>query len=151
MRGRCIYCLTTWAAFSKALDNLPGDRSIGHVRYSTAGESHVKNAQPMAVDYALGSLAVAHNGNLTNYEELHERLEGLGSIFQSTSDSEVFLHLIAHSKQKTHLDRIADALREVRGAFSLLFLTPDQLIAVRDPYGLRPLAMGKLGDAWPAG
>ena len=130
------------------LKQLPGDRAIAHVRYSTAGETHVKNAQPMAVDYALGSLAVAHNGNLTNYEELKERLEGLGSIFMSTSDSEVFLHLIAHSKQKTHLDRVADALREVRGAFSLLFLTTEQMIAVRDPYGLRPLALGKLGDAW---
>ena len=127
---------------------LPGDRAIGHVRYSTAGETHIKNAQPMAVDYALGSLAVAHNGNLTNYEELRHRLEGDGSIFQSTTDSEVLVHLIAHSRQRTHVDRVADALRQVTGAFSLLFLTGDHVIAVRDPYGLRPLSIGKLGDAW---
>ena len=127
---------------------LVGDRAIGHVRYSTAGETHVKNAQPMAVDYALGSLAVAHNGNLTNYEELRERLEGEGSIFSSTTDSEVLVHLIAHSRQRNHVDRVADALRQVQGAFSLLFLTGEHVIAVRDPYGLRPLSMGKIGDAW---
>jgi amidophosphoribosyltransferase len=130
------------------LRKLEGDRAIGHVRYSTAGETHVKNAQPMAVDYALGSLAVAHNGNLTNYEELRGKLEGDGSIFQSTTDSEVLVHLIAHSRQRTHVDRVADALRQVSGAFSLLFLTGEHLIAVRDPHGLRPLSIGKLGDAW---
>jgi amidophosphoribosyltransferase len=127
---------------------LVGDRAIGHVRYSTAGETHVKNAQPMAVDYQLGSLAVAHNGNLTNYEELRTRLESEGSIFSSTTDSEVLVHLIAHSSQRTHVDRVADALRQVQGAFSLLFLTGENVIAVRDPYGLRPLSVGKLGDAW---
>ncbi len=132
------------------LRRLTGTKAIGHVRYSTAGETHVKNAQPMAVDYELGSLAVAHNGNLTNYEEIRERMEASGSIFQSTSDSEVLVHLIAHSRQRTHVDRVADALRQVSGAFSLLFLTGTELIAVRDPNGFRPLSMGKLkdGDGW---
>jgi amidophosphoribosyltransferase len=128
------------------LRRLNGNKAIGHVRYSTAGETHVKNAQPMAVDYELGSLAVAHNGNLTNYEEIRERMEASGSIFQSTSDSEVLVHLIAHSRQRTHVDRVADALRQVSGAFSLLFLTGTELIAVRDPNGFRPLSMGKLKD-----
>jgi amidophosphoribosyltransferase len=130
------------------LKRLTGDRAIGHVRYSTAGGSHLKNAQPLAVDYELGSLAVAHNGNLTNYEEIRSRLESNGSIFQSSSDSEVLVHLIAHSKQSTHVDRVADALRQVTGAFSLLFLTADQLIAVRDPNGFRPLSIGRSGDTW---
>ena len=125
------------------LAKLPGDRAIGHVRYSTAGETHVKNAQPIAVDYTLGSIAVAHNGNLTNYEELRQRLESQGSIFQSTNDSEVLVHLIAHSQQATSVDRVADALRQVRGAFSLVFLTDDALIAVRDPNGFRPLSIGR--------
>ena len=128
------------------LRRLKGDRAIGHVRYSTAGGNSLKNAQPIAVDYELGSLAVAHNGNLTNYEELRERLEGDGSIFQSSSDSEVLVHLIAHSRQRSHTDRVADALRQVRGAFSLLFLTGEQLIAVRDPYGFRPLSIGRIPD-----
>jgi amidophosphoribosyltransferase len=136
--------------FSEAtLAKLPGDRAIGHVRYSTAGGSHIKNAQPIAVDYDLGSLAVGHNGNLTNYEELRERLESNGAIFQSSSDSEVLVHLIAHSRQRTAVDRIADALRQVQGAFSLLFLTNEQLIAVRDPHGFRPLSLGKTQEgAW---
>lgn len=133
--------------FSEAtLRRLSGDRAIGHVRYSTAGENHVRNAQPIAVDYELGSLAVAHNGNLTNYEEMKQRMEANGSIFQSSSDSEVLVHLIAHSRQHNHVDRVADALRQVKGAFSLLFLTADELIAVRDPYGFRPLSLGKLKE-----
>jgi amidophosphoribosyltransferase len=128
------------------LRRLVGDRAIGHVRYSTAGGNALKNAQPIAVDYELGSLAVGHNGNLTNYEELRSQLESGGSIFQSTSDSEVLVHLIAHSKQRSHVDRVADALRQVRGAFSLLFLTGEQLIAVRDPHGFRPLSLGRMRD-----
>jgi amidophosphoribosyltransferase len=133
---------------ANVLNRLVGDRAIGHVRYSTAGETHIKNAQPLAVDYALGSLAVAHNGNFTNYEELRDGLESQGSIFQSTNDSEILVHLVAHAKETTAVDRIAAALTVVRGAFSLLFLTNKQLIAVRDPYGFRPLALGKLNDAW---
>jgi amidophosphoribosyltransferase len=125
------------------LMRLPGASAIGHVRYSTAGESRVTEAQPIAVDYSLGSIAVAHNGNLTNYAETKDRLESAGSIFQSTTDSEVLVHLIAHSKETTAVDRVADALRQVRGAFSLLFLTPNELIAIRDPYGFRPLCIGR--------
>jgi amidophosphoribosyltransferase len=130
------------------LNRLAGDRSIGHVRYSTAGETHVKNAQPLAVDYALGSLAVAHNGNFTNYEEMRDELEKEGSIFQSTNDSEVLVHLVARSKETTAVDRVAAALMRVRGAFSLLFLTNKELIAVRDPHGFRPLSIGRFKDAW---
>jgi len=130
------------------LNRLVGDRAIGHVRYSTAGETHVKNAQPLAVDYALGSLAVGHNGNFTNYEELREELESQGSIFQSTNDSEVLVHLVARSQEPRAVDRVAAALTRVRGAFSLLFLTNKELIAVRDPHGFRPLSVGKLKGSW---
>ncbi len=124
------------------LDRLPGSSAIGHVRYSTAGETTVRDAQPLAMDYAFGSMAVAHNGNLTNYLQLRRKLEAEGSIFQSGSDSEVLVHLIARSRESTTVDRVADALRQVQGAFTLLFLTPNQMIAVRDPHGFRPLCMG---------
>ena len=126
------------------LAQLPGRAAIGHVRYSTAGGSHIKNAQPIAVDWARGSLAVCHNGNLTNAEELRAELEARGSIFQSDSDTEVFVHLIAASKEIAFEDRIADALSRVKGAYSLLFMTEDSLIAVRDPMGIRPLCLGLL-------
>ncbi|HEY8039033.1 MAG TPA: amidophosphoribosyltransferase [Polyangiaceae bacterium] len=126
------------------LAQLPGRVAIGHVRYSTAGSSHIKNAQPIAVDYARGSLAVCHNGNLTNAEELRAELEAHGSIFQSDSDTEVFVHLVAVSKEIALEDRIADALKRVRGAYSLLFLTEGAVIAVRDPMGIRPLCLGLL-------
>src|SRR5262245_60827046 len=101
------------------LAHLKGFAAIGHVRYSTAGESSLKNAQPIAVDYQGGSVAVGHNGNLVNATELRERLEGEGSIFQTSSDTEVIVHLIAKSRESTLPDRIADALRQVRGAYSL--------------------------------
>jgi amidophosphoribosyltransferase len=130
------------------ISRLPGERAIGHVRYSTAGGSHIKNAQPIAIDYAHGSIAVAHNGNLTNADEVRRRLEVAGSIFQTTSDTEVVVHLIARSQERTTADRVADALKQTRGAFSIMVLTPDELIAVRDPWGFRPLALGKLKDAW---
>jgi len=123
---------------------LPGRVAIGHVRYSTAGGSYIKNAQPIAVDYARGSLAVCHNGNLTNAEELRSELEARGSIFQSDTDTEVFVHLVAASKEIAVEDRIADALTRVRGAYSLLFMTEDAVIAVRDPMGIRPLCLGLL-------
>jgi amidophosphoribosyltransferase len=126
------------------LANLPGRLAIGHVRYSTAGSSHIRNAQPIAVDYARGSLAICHNGNLTNAEELRTELEARGSIFQSDTDTEVFVHLVAVSKEIAIEDRIADALTRVKGAYSLLFLTEDALIAVRDPMGIRPLCLGIL-------
>lgn len=133
------------AGFSdRDLSGLPGDAAIGHVRYSTAGESHIKNAQPLAVDYSRGSIALAHNGNLTNHEALRSELEAKGSIFQSSSDTETIVHLIARSHEVALEDRIADALRKVEGAYSLLVLTEKKLIAVRDPSGIRPLVLGKM-------
>ncbi|MCC6664666.1 MAG: amidophosphoribosyltransferase [Polyangiaceae bacterium] len=123
---------------------LKGTSAIGHVRYSTAGGSFLKNAQPLAVDTARGSVAVAHNGNLTNAEALREKLEERGSIFQSVSDTEVIVHLMAISKARQLEERIADALRQVEGAYSLLFLTEQTMIAVRDPRGIRPLCLGIL-------
>jgi amidophosphoribosyltransferase len=126
------------------LAKLPGRAAIGHVRYSTAGGSHIKNAQPIAVDYARGSLAVCHNGNLTNADELRAQLEASGSIFQSDSDTEVLVHLVAASKEIAVEDRIADALTKVKGAYSLLFMTEDALIGIRDPMGIRPLCLGLL-------
>jgi amidophosphoribosyltransferase len=130
------------------LARLPGPAAIGHVRYSTAGDSSLKNAQPIAVNYSDGSMAVAHNGNLINFSELRARLEDEGSIFQTTSDTEVILHLVARSRERALPERLADALREVRGAFSLALLSPSMMIAVRDPMGIRPLSLGKVRDAW---
>ncbi len=126
------------------LEKLPGRFAIGHVRYSTTGSSSLKNAQPFAVDFALGSLAICHNGNLTNAEELRAELEADGSIFQSSSDSEVLIHLVARARQATVEDRISEALGRVKGAYSLLFMTEDMLVAVRDPRGVRPLCLGIL-------
>lgn len=130
------------------IDRLPGSAAIGHVRYTTAGGSHIKNAQPIAVDSGHGSIAVAHNGNLTNGLLLRERLEHEGSIFASDSDTEVLVHLIARSKAATTVDRVADALHQVEGAYSLVFVSPEEVIAVRDPHGFRPLCLGKIGDAY---
>jgi amidophosphoribosyltransferase len=126
------------------LAQLPGRVAIGHVRYSTAGGSHIKNAQPFAVDYAKGSLAVCHNGNLTNADEVREELEQRGSIFQSSADTEVLVHLVAMSQEVSIEDRISAALERVQGAYSLLFLTEDTMVAVRDPMGIRPLCLGIL-------
>ena len=126
------------------LASLPGDRAIGHVRYSTAGGSHLRNAQPFAVEYARGSLAVAHNGNLVNHAQLRERLEVKGSIFQTASDTEAIVHLIAQSNQRAAEGRIAEALSQVEGAYSILFMTERELYAVRDPHGLRPLTLGRI-------
>jgi amidophosphoribosyltransferase len=133
---------------AERLAHLDGSSAIGHVRYSTAGDSSLKNAQPIAVEYAGGSVAVGHNGNLVNAAELRERLEAEGSIFQTTSDTEVIVHLIARSRERTLPERTADALRQVRGAYSLVFLSQSQLIAVRDPMGFRPMALGRLNGAW---
>jgi amidophosphoribosyltransferase len=130
------------------LKELPGTAAIGHVRYSTAGDSSKRNAQPIAVDYAGGSVALGHNGNLVNAVELRERLEAEGAIFTSTSDTEAIVHLIARSRERTLPERAADALRQVRGAYSLVFLTEDSVIAVRDPMGFRPLALGRAKDTW---
>ncbi|MCL2723655.1 MAG: amidophosphoribosyltransferase [Polyangiaceae bacterium] len=132
-------------AFSaEGLQKLPGRIAIGHVRYSTAGDTHIRNAQPFAVDSARGSLAVCHNGNLTNADEIRAELEAEGSIFSSTSDTEVLVHLAARSKEIAIEDRILDALARVKGAYSLLFLTSDAIVAVRDPRGIRPLCLGLL-------
>ena len=125
------------------LERLTGPHAIGHVRYSTSGGSYLKNAQPIAVAYTGGSLAIAHNGNLTNADTMRTQLEERGSIFQSDSDTEVIVHLVAHSKQRLLEDRLADALAQVLGAFSLMCLTEREMIAVRDPFGIRPLCLGR--------
>lgn len=124
---------------------LPGKAAIGHNRYSTTGASKLrKNIQPFVVNYRMGNLAVAHNGNLTNSKQLREELVNDGAIFQTTSDTEVILHLIARSKLDNQIDQIREAISKIEGAFSLVILTDDKLIAARDPYGFRPLSLGKL-------
>ncbi|CAH9125884.1 unnamed protein product [Cuscuta epithymum] len=125
------------------LDKLPGELAIGHVRYSTAGSSMLKNVQPFVASYRFGSVGVAHNGNLVNYQSLRAELEESGSIFNTTSDTEVILHLIAISKQRPFILRIVEACEKIKGAYSLVFVTEDKLVAVRDPYGFRPLVMGR--------
>lgn len=132
---------------AQALGNLPGGGAIGHVRYSTAGDSHLHNAQPLVIDCVHGEIAICHNGNLVNAQELRDELVGQGSIFQTTSDTEVLLHLYAKSKAPTVEEAVVESVSHARGAFSLLMLTRDLLIAVRDPHGFRPLALGRLGDA----
>jgi len=125
------------------IKRLEGSLAIGHNRYSTTGQSHLKNVQPFVVEYAHGPIAIAHNGNLVNAQILRDELEASGSIFQSTSDTEVIIHLIATSREKTLMGRIVEALSRVKGAYSLLFLTPDRMIAARDPMGFRPLVTGR--------
>jgi amidophosphoribosyltransferase len=129
---------------AERLAHLPGNAAIGHVRYSTAGDSTEKNAQPLAVEFHGGSVAIGHNGNLVNAVELRERLEADGAIFTTTSDTECIVHLIARSKERRLSERIVDALSQVRGAYSLVFLSEDTLIAVRDPMGFRPLVLGRI-------
>jgi len=130
------------------LEKLPGSAAIGHVRYSTAGVSQLKNAQPLTVEYVGGQLAVAHNGNLVNAQELRTQLEADGAIFQSDSDTEVVIHLIARSKQPTFEQKVVEALSKVKGAYSILFLTDKKLVAVRDPNGFRPLVLGMVKNSW---
>ncbi len=131
-----------------ALEGLPGHLAIGHTRYSTAGESRLSNAQPFLIDCAHGQIAVAHNGNLVNARELREELVRAGAIFQTSSDTEVLLHLYARSKAPSIEEALIESVSQIRGAFSLALLTKDRLVAVRDPNGFRPLALGKLGDSW---
>ena len=126
---------------------LPGDMACGHVRYSTTGETALRNVQPLYADLASGGFAVAHNGNISNAMTLKRELVRRGSIFQSTSDTEVIIHLVATSTYRTLLDKFIDALKQVEGAYSLICMTPEGMIACRDPLGIRPLVMGKLGDA----
>lgn len=130
------------------LERVAGDRGIGHVRYSTFGTSNLRNVQPLVVDYAKGSMAVAHNGNLTNAALLREELEATGAIFQSTTDSEVIIHLISKSKKETFTECVIDALGQVVGAYSVVILNGDTLVAARDPNGFRPLWLGRLEDAY---
>jgi amidophosphoribosyltransferase len=132
---------------TETLASLPGARAIGHVRYSTAGSSQLSNAQPFLIDCAHGQIAIGHNGNLINAQELRDELVSQGSIFQSTSDTEVVLHLYARSRARTIEEAVVEAVSQGRGAFSFVLLTRDRLIAVRDPHGFRPLALGRLGDA----
>lgn len=131
----------------EVLNRLPGEMAIGHVRYSTAGVSEAKNAQPFMVGYAGGKLAVAHNGNLVNAQVLRAELETEGAIFQSDSDTEVLIHLIARSKKPTLEQRIIEALGRVQGAYSLLFITDNRIIAIRDALGFRPLVLGRVRNA----
>jgi amidophosphoribosyltransferase len=132
----------------KTLTRLPGAAAIGHVRYSTAGSSELRNAQPFLFDYAGGSVAIAHNGNLVNAEELRTRLEASGSIFQTTSDTEVIVHLMAKVPEFDPVQRLIAALRQVQGAYSLVVVADDKLIGVRDPHGFRPLVIGRLKDGY---
>jgi amidophosphoribosyltransferase len=129
-------------------ETLPGKSAIGHVRYSTAGGNDLKNCQPIMVDYHRGSIAVAHNGNLVNAQETRNRLEQKGSIFSTTSDTEVIIHLLARAEADSLADRLTEALQIIKGAYSLVFLTETRMVAVRDPNGFRPLALGKLDGAY---
>ncbi|MGA9884112.1 MAG: amidophosphoribosyltransferase [Candidatus Acidiferrales bacterium] len=134
-----------------ALEKLPGSSAIGHTRYSTAGDTTLLNAQPIMIDCNKGKLALGHNGNLTNAIELRRRLEHRGSIFQTTSDTEVIVHLVARSAARNLPGALADALNQVEGAYSLLVLTRDEMYAIRDPRGFRPLILGRIDGAWVAG
>ena len=137
-------------AFSGAdlVQRLPGESAIGHTRYSTAGGSFLRNVQPMFADLDTGGIAIGHNGNLTNFRTLRNELIAEGAIFQSTSDSEVILHLIARSRKTRTIDRFIDALSRIEGGYALVALTNKKLIGARDPLGIRPLVLGRLGQAW---
>ena len=131
----------------EVMDSLPGTQAIGHNRYSTSGGASMRNIQPFYADLALGGFALAHNGNLTNSATLRRKLINRGALFSSTSDTEVIVHLVALSAGHSIEDRVVDALKQVDGAYSLVILTPQSLIGVRDPNGVRPLVLGKVGDA----
>ena len=130
------------------LARLPGDAALGHTRYSTAGDTSLMNAQPIVIDCNKGKLALGHNGNLPSAARLRRTLEHRGSIFQTTSDTEVIVHLVARSQARNLSGALADALNQVEGAYSLLVLTRDEMYALRDPRGFRPLALGQLDGAW---
>lgn len=140
--------LVTEVFNEKVLDKLPGHIAIGHVRYSTTGSSVLKNAQPFMVSHAGKTLAIAHNGNLTNARKLREELEAKGSIFQTTIDSEVIVHLIARKIHRGLEEALVKTIRKIEGAYACTFMTEDELIAFRDPNGWRPLCLGKLNDAY---
>ena len=132
----------------ETLATLPGHQAIGHVRYSTAGESRLANAQPIVIDSYHGQFAIGHNGNLVNAGEVRDVLIRNGAIFQTNSDTEVVVHLFARSREETAEGAIVEAVSQVRGAFSFIMMTKDRVIGIRDPHGFRPLAIGRLGDAW---
>ncbi|HLY20105.1 MAG TPA: amidophosphoribosyltransferase [Bryobacteraceae bacterium] len=147
--GRDIHCHKSMGHVAEifttqVLSELPGELAIGHTRYSTAGDTVLLNAQPFSVSCNKGRIAVAHNGNITNAIELRTGLEERGSIFQANSDTEVILHLVAHSSERTLEGALRDALLQIEGAFSLVFLAEDRIIVARDPHGFRPLAMGQM-------
>ena len=149
--GRNMYSHRAMGLVQEVFDEnillkLPGSMAIGHVRYSTTGSSLLKNAQPFVVESNHGRIAVAHNGNLVNARTLRERMEDAGAIFQSSMDTEVIVHLMASVRSGRLLDKITIAANEIRGAFSLVFLTDNQIAACRDPWGLRPLVMGRIND-----
>ena len=129
-------------------ERMPGPAAVGHTRYSTAGGSFLRNIQPMFADLDTGGIAIAHNGNLTNFLFLRNQLVSEGAIFQSTSDSEVILHLIARSRKAKIVDRFIDALARIEGGYALVAQTPKKMIGARDPLGIRPLVLGKVGEAW---
>lgn len=139
--------LVTEVFQEETLERLPGHAAIGHVRYSTMGDTSLTNAQPLKVDYLHGSLAVAHNGNIVNALEIRRELEATGSIFSSTSDSEIVIHLIARQGAKDFMSALPNALSRLEGAYSMVFLQENRLVAVRDPRGWRPLCLGKLDGA----
>src|SRR5579862_4645989 len=146
--GRMIYCHRGMGHVAdlftpEVLGGLPGEMAIGHTRYSTAGDTVMLNAQPFSVACNKGRVAVAHNGNITNAAELRRELEREGSIFQATSDTEVILHLIARSRERTLTGALREALLQLEGAFSLVLLAEDRIIVARDPHGFRPLAFGQ--------
>src|SRR5580658_8994000 len=132
----------------ETMAKLRGHSAIGHVRYATTGEVAMRNVQPLFFEIEFGGIAICHNGNLTNSYQLRKQLVKRGSLFHTTSDTEVINHLIATSEQGTILDRIVDGLKQIEGAYSLAALTQESVIGVRDPVGVRPLVIGKLGDAW---
>jgi amidophosphoribosyltransferase len=149
LRRHAAMGLVSEAFNRETLAKLPGTVAVGHVRYSTAGGSELRNAQPFVVEYAGGQLAICHNGNLVNAQELRDELEASGSIFQTSSDTEVIVHLMAKAREPDVLGRLMAALRRVRGASSLICLTDDaKMIGVRDPNGFRPLVIGRLKDAF---
>jgi amidophosphoribosyltransferase len=140
--------LVTEVFTADALSQIKGRLAIAHNRYSTTGGARLENAQPLVVDHRYGKLAIAHNGNLVNAFELRRGMEKDGSIFQTTSDSEIFLHLIARSKGATFEERVIDSLKKVRGAYSAVLMTETSLVGIRDPKGFRPLCLGRRGDAY---
>ena len=140
--------LLTEAIRPEGLSALPGHIAVGHVRYSTTGAKRVQNIQPLVIEYSQGIVGVAHNGNLTNARTLRRAFEDKGSIFQTSTDSEVFVHLMADPQSLRSEDPLKEALGRVRGAYSLLILTKDSLIAARDPFGFRPLSLGRLGAGY---